>query len=306
MQKQVVKQVTFYSKKGTKLAGDLYSPNHIAPKEKLPAILLCQGLSGVKDLVLPTIAQAFTQKRFIVLAFDYSGFGDSEGEKGYIDPLGRCEDALYALAFLKDQPNVDPRRIGVYGLSLGGGVAAYLATQDHTLQAAVIVSGFGSGEKLLRSLRTAEEWVHFKEVLEEDRLERALTGKGKTVFLDEIFPFPKSFQKKYTALKEGEQSSDVPNSQTKKEFLFALESVDFIREFDLTKSMSKGAPCPILFIHGGKDNIIPVEDIFEIYQRVGDHRELIILDEYDHLGLDHGSGLATQINLSLEWFCQYI
>ena len=48
--------------------------------KKLPAIVLCQGLSGVKHKVLPDIAKIFAQNGYAVLAFDYRGCGESEGD----------------------------------------------------------------------------------------------------------------------------------------------------------------------------------------------------------------------------------
>jgi hypothetical protein len=44
-------------------------------------------------------------------------------------------DALAALAFIRQQPNVDPERVGLLGLSLGGCVAACAAGRDGRVSA---------------------------------------------------------------------------------------------------------------------------------------------------------------------------
>jgi len=61
-------EVEFFSRDGMKIAGNLYSPARNIKGSRLPAIVLCQGLSGIKEKVLPAVAEAF--------AFDiYIGVG---------------------------------------------------------------------------------------------------------------------------------------------------------------------------------------------------------------------------------------
>ncbi len=57
-----------------------------------------------------------------VLLYDLRGHGESEGDHrslGWEDPA----DVAGALAFVKEQPGVDPDRIGVLGFSVGGQIA---------------------------------------------------------------------------------------------------------------------------------------------------------------------------------------
>ncbi|GBC84853.1 Multifunctional-autoprocessing repeats-in-toxin [bacterium HR11] len=56
--------------------------------------------------------------------FDYRGYGQSEGRP---DEAGTYRDAEAAWAYLTERRNVPPSRILLYGESLGGAVAAYLA-----------------------------------------------------------------------------------------------------------------------------------------------------------------------------------
>lgn len=303
---QVVKPIHFYTKKGVKLSGDLYLPPHIHPQEKLPAILLCQGLSGIKSLVLPAIAQAFTQKRWIALAFDYSGFGDSEGDPGYIDLLSRGEDALSALAYLSNQPYVDEARLGVYGISLGGGIAAYVAIHDFRVKSVVVVSGFGSGECLLRTMRTTDDWIAFKDRLNHDRQKRALSGHSSQVPIYEIFPFSENFKQKYQELlSNGGQGTALAESDSSNSDLFTLESADLILRFDITSSISKVA-CPLLFIHGAKDDVVPIEELLELYHKATPPKHIFIFDDCDHTDLDHDIGLAAQVQLAVDWFEKHL
>ena len=170
----------FFSSSKEKIAATLYKPSFLG-SQKLAAVVLCQGLSGEQKFVLPEIAKRFAENGFIALTFDYRGFGESEGKKGLIDPMARVQDAQDAASFLRAQPHVDIRRVGIYGHSFGGAIAQKTAITDPTLAACVSTSGFCSGKKLLRGLRTTSEWIAFKEILEEDRIEITLSGKSRLV-----------------------------------------------------------------------------------------------------------------------------
>lgn len=89
--------VSFLSN-GSKIVGNLYRPE--GNTEELPAIVLCHGFAGVKEMLLPAYANSFCDKGYIVLAFDYRGFGESEGEPGRLDPSLQIEDIHNALDFI--------------------------------------------------------------------------------------------------------------------------------------------------------------------------------------------------------------
>lgn len=75
-----------------------------------------------------------------VLIIDYQGYGRSTGRPS---EQGTYEDALAAWEYLVDQRRIDPRRIVLFGRSLGGAVAAWLATQ-HAPRALIVESAFRS------------------------------------------------------------------------------------------------------------------------------------------------------------------
>ncbi len=75
-----------------------------------------------------------------VLIFDYHGFGGSTGEPGETETY---RDAEAAWAWLARERAVPPDRIIVWGRSLGGGVATWLATRTHPA-ALVVESSFTS------------------------------------------------------------------------------------------------------------------------------------------------------------------
>ena len=80
--------VEFYSE-GFKLYGDVYTPEDLAPGEKRAAVLLCHGYTGVKNLYLPDNAESLNQAGYVAMAFDYKGWGDSEGSRTFLGPPAR-------------------------------------------------------------------------------------------------------------------------------------------------------------------------------------------------------------------------
>lgn len=61
-----------------------------------------------------------------ILIIDYRGYGKSEGE---ISEEGTRRDARAAYDYLMGRPDVDPRKVLVFGRSLGAAVAVDLATE---------------------------------------------------------------------------------------------------------------------------------------------------------------------------------
>ena len=74
------KAISFYSE-GVRLVGDLFYPAGLAPAERRAGVVLCHGYTGVKDLYLPDNARVLTEAGYVVLTFDYKGWGDSEGSR---------------------------------------------------------------------------------------------------------------------------------------------------------------------------------------------------------------------------------
>ncbi len=299
-------RVTFFTAGGLRLAGELYLPSGAAEGKRYPGIVLCQGLSGVKEKVLPEVAGFFCGEGFACLAFDYRGFGESEGVRPRLFPRERVEDARSAISCLISRPVIDPRRVGLYGLSYGATIVPYAAAFDRRVKAVVAVSGSGNGERWMRSLRTADQWLGFQKSLEEDRIAVARTGKSRLVPLTEIVPFSDTFWRKYRGLSSDQESSSIPKASAASVPEFPLSTAAAMTEFSPDTVTGLVSPRPLLFIHGEEDDVCPVELALEMYRRSGDPKKIIIIPGRDHIDLDHGDGLEEQAGLSLSWFRHYL
>src|SRR5215470_17357519 len=109
----MLKPVTFYSE-GVKLAGDLSLPADIKPGERRAGIVLCHGYTGVRSIYLPDNGRVLAEAGYVVLTFDYKGWGDSDGAKTRLAPYSRVADVQAALTFMGAQPEVDAARLGIY------------------------------------------------------------------------------------------------------------------------------------------------------------------------------------------------
>lgn len=299
--------ITAFNAFGTPLSGVMTLPDGAAADRKVPAVLLCQGLSGVKHLVLPEIARGLADKGLASLRFDYAGFGDSGGERGWIDPRARIDDALHAFAWLAAHEAVDRDRLGVYGHSYGGAVAIGLAARERRARAVVSVSGPGSGEALLSGARAGWDWVALKARLDEERTRVALTGQGTLVGVSELLPFSPAFAAAYAKLKAAQGGSSALEAGDGVGISrFRLSSADAMLDVHPEDSARRLGGRPLLLVHGEADDIATIEAIAPIYANAPGPKRLVTIPRAGHNDLDAGSGLARAIELAAGWFVDYL
>lgn len=101
-------------------------------------VIISHGNAGNISHRVPLIGMLLNQK-LSVLAYDYQGYGNSQGEPS-IDNI--CDDGLAAYGFLISR-GIAPEKIVVYGESLGGGVTSHIATH-RKVGAIILQSTFSS------------------------------------------------------------------------------------------------------------------------------------------------------------------
>lgn len=98
-----------------------------ADAKKFPAVILVHGLGASRHehngLFLRLAAQ-LALSGIIALRLDMRGSGESCGTTRDINVFGWIEDTQSAIDYLKSTPIVDPDKVALMGLSLGGLVAA--------------------------------------------------------------------------------------------------------------------------------------------------------------------------------------
>ena len=119
-----------------------------------PTVLLLSGYGGSKAGMLRQ-ANLLHERGYNTLLFDFRNRGESEGDAvtlGYYEQ----DEALAALAYLKTRPEVDPKRIGVLGASMGAATAIMAAAKSDDLRAVVADSPFKSAGSVV-----AQSFEHF-------------------------------------------------------------------------------------------------------------------------------------------------
>ena len=143
--------VHFYSE-GARVAGLWRTPDRFDGRRR--AIVQGPGWLGLKDAQLYLrYHEALTAAGFVVLIFDYRGFGDSEGEPT-VSPYRQLQDLRNAVTYLETRDDVDPDALGVFGSgSTGAGNAVLLAATDRRVRAAVSQLPVADGGDWLRRVK---------------------------------------------------------------------------------------------------------------------------------------------------------
>jgi alpha/beta superfamily hydrolase len=111
-----------------------------------PAVLLFHGFTADRNehhFLLVKAARALMAAGFVALRFDFRGSGESEGDFSQVTIEGEISDGLAARTWLREHPAVDPARVGVCGISVGGAVAACLAGRMRDVPALVLWAPVG-------------------------------------------------------------------------------------------------------------------------------------------------------------------
>ena len=131
--------VTLLSRDGTRLAA-WFVPALSGPTREAPAVLLLHGYRDRKEQMLPHAAYLH-RAGYNLLLLDFRASGQSEGDAVTLGALERG-DARGALDYLEARGDIDMRRVGVQGISMGGAVAIMVAAADGRVAAVVAEAPF--------------------------------------------------------------------------------------------------------------------------------------------------------------------
>jgi pimeloyl-ACP methyl ester carboxylesterase len=139
---------------GVTLAGTLTVPSGKGP---FPAVLLITG-SGAQDRdetllghkPFFVLSDYLTRKGIVVLRVDDRGFAKSTGNFATATSADFATDAEAGVAFLKQRPEIDTKKIGLIGHSEGGIIAPMVAARNGDVAFVVMMAGSGvAGDEVL-------------------------------------------------------------------------------------------------------------------------------------------------------------
>lgn len=287
--------VHFYSD-GLKLEGTILAPDRLAAGDKRAGIVIAHGFAGLRNGSTLPITRKLAELGYVVLTFDYRGFGGSEGPKWSMVPREQVEDLRNAMTYIQQHPNVAPQRIGLYGASFGGALITYAAGIDERPRCLVNVVGVGNGMRWMRALRRNWEWQEFLKALAEDRVRRVLEGKSKQVRRQDIIVYdPESeayFQRNIKL---------NPDYCTQLPLLTGQTVVEFAPD-----EVARRITQPVLFIVAGGDVEVPHYITREIYDLVAGPKEWRVIEGAQHHEVYLPPYFQQHMEAATQWFTRHL
>lgn len=292
------RDVTFLSE-GIECKGWLYVPDHLSGRA--PAIVMANAISAVKEITLPGYASRFVEAGFVVLVFDYRHFGASGGEpRNHIVPSAQQQDIRSAISWLRTLSEVDPEKIGGWGVSFGAAHMLHLGAYDRRLKAVVCVA---TGLNAFEAMMGREGLQGFLTMLNSDHDNRLASGSAATYIPAVSMPggggamaFPEAYDFYMDAQKTYAPAYD--NRLT-------LQSLENMIMDHSEQAMSMISPTALLMVHGEKD-FIPVVAIQAVFDRADEPKKLVVLDCIHTDLYVREPWITESSNEAIAWFKQYL
>jgi dienelactone hydrolase len=276
---------------GVRLQAELFSLKSLTGKP-LPTIIMAHGWGGTAAN-FRWDALALANAGYLVLTFDYRGWGQSDGRiiltsppekkdgrrftaqveelREYVDPLEQTTDWFNVINWAMGEPTVDKNRIGLRGSSYSGGHVFYVAARDPRVKA--IVSQVGAFDS---------RWVVASE------------ADSKTTY-DEA-----------TKRARGEIGYPEPRAKVVGN-LTGAPIRDKLLHYAPVEEAAKVKDCAALFIVAEKEELFDNNVHAKLaYDRMpGTKKKYVSLPNITHYGV-YRELREQAIKLAIEWFDQYL
>lgn len=290
-------RVEFFSE-GVRLRGILRLPDGPADRP-LPGLVQGPGWLGLAsaNTYVPW-HEGLTAAGYAILAFDYRGFGDSEGERGWIRPEWQLQDILNAVTYLETRPEVDAKRLGTYGVGgTGGGNAIMAAAVDERIRCVCAQSVVADGRDWLHRMRREYEWVEYLRRVEDDRRRWVLEGSGEQVNPREGL-MVETPERREIGPKKDVDARMAP--------AFYLRSADYILRYRPIDVVHRLAPRAALLLTSVVDDVVtPADHAQALYERAGAPKKLIHQTDTTHYR-SYTRNYAVLMPQIVDWYDRYL
>jgi dipeptidyl aminopeptidase/acylaminoacyl peptidase len=158
------RDVRISTSQGHVLAGTLTRPK---AGGRAPAVIMITGISKHERnegnppfTPFRDLADVLGRAGIAVLRVDDRGVGESTGDFDKATSFDEADDVRSELAWLRKQPGIDAKRIGLVGHSEGGFIALVVAAGDPALAAVVVLAGSGVPGEQLNTWQTIQTVEH--------------------------------------------------------------------------------------------------------------------------------------------------
>ncbi len=276
---------------GVRLQAELFSLKSLAGKP-LPTIIMAHGWGGTAANFRPD-AIALASAGYLVITFDYRGWGGSDGRviltappekkdgrrftaqveelREYVDPIEQTTDWFNVINWAMGEPMVDKQRIGLRGSSYSGGHVFYVASRDPRVKA--IVSQVGAFDSRLAMADPAQATLTYDEATRRARGELG-------------YPEPRA--------------RVVGN-------LIGAPIRDKLMNYASVDDAPKVKDTAVLFIVAEKEELFDNNQHAKLaYDRMpGTKKKYVVVPNIKHYGI-YREERVRAINLAIEWFDQYL
>ncbi len=142
-----------YDSDGLRVYGFMNTPRGKGP---FPVVIVLHGYVNPRTYRTPyaytqPYADALARAGFLVVHPDYRGHGRSEGTaegEANLFRVGYAVDVLNLIAHVRKLPQADADAIGLFGHSMGGGIAQRVISVDRGVKAVVLYGSMSADERL--------------------------------------------------------------------------------------------------------------------------------------------------------------
>jgi uncharacterized protein len=250
-------------KSNIKLAGTLTTPQGSGP---FPAVILITGsgpqnrneeLFGHKPFLV--ISDWLTRTGIAVLRYDDRGVGKSQGSQLNSTSADFAFDTEAAFNFLKNNPKINSKSIGLIGHSEGGLIAPIVASTNPGIAFIVSLAGPGvTGQQII--IRQSQDISRLSGIKEEQTRKATETNKKLYTVLRKEKDNKKAEVKILALYKEILEKDKTSKEDTEKAMnqlkaTFGADSYTWYRYFLFTDAATfwKKVKCPVLALNGDKD-----------------------------------------------------
>jgi len=306
-----LEDITFLNEKANiELAGTLTLPEGKGP---FPAVVMVTGsgqqnrdeaLMGHKPFLV--IADYLTRHGIAVLRYDDRGTAKSKGVFATSTTYDFADDAEAGLTWLKKQPLIDQKHVGIAGHSEGGLIAPIVASRNKMVNFIILIAGPGiNGEDIIMS---QSEIISQKSGVNADEIKKSLTLNKE--FFDIVKKEPDDAKAKEACRKLLEDALNNEKSLSDTEKNAQIKAMDskidpivspWFRTFLVLepKDYLTKTKCPVLALNGTKDVQVPYKEDLEAIDKYlkiagNKHYTIMKIEGVNHLFQHADTGLPTE------------
>jgi len=190
-----------FRNQGVKLAGSLLLPKSEVP---VPAVVFVHGAGRQTREAYREVGEYFASRGIAALIYDKRGTGQSGGAYESYEPYENLvNDALSAIAFLKERREIAASQIGIWGLSQGAYISAVASSRSEDIQFIIVVGADATDGNMFyyrdnlfrryglsRTLRDMAEKLH---LVEQDLRRTFQDGFRLSSFVPRSYPPPDQY-----------------------------------------------------------------------------------------------------------------